>query len=147
MHKNRSCARSNCLTSMGEYCALCFSKLAFCDDKTSPSVFMLAICDLKTLPSTDVIENCDEISFHSSFESWNIKSSGKRSILRFTCSFRRKVSTPYNRAKSRSRITCLPRMVRIRLSICSTGWMAAASFYYVALFCHVIISIFQNGNN
>ena len=32
----------------------------------------------------DVITNCDEITTHSSAVTWNIKSSGKRSILRFT---------------------------------------------------------------
>ncbi len=41
----------------------------------------------------------------STFVSWNIKSSGKRLVLRLTCSLRRLVVTPYSIAKSESSIT------------------------------------------
>ena len=50
-----------------------------------------------------------------------MKSSGNLSILRFTAWLRTRVSTPYNRAKSLSSITCWPRMTWIRLSIGSNG--------------------------
>lgn len=63
--------------------------------------FKVAICDLE----------------HSSLESSNMKSSGNLLILRLTCSFRRFVSTPYNRARSLSIITCWPRITCIRFSI------------------------------
>ena len=46
--------------------------------------------------------------------SQNKKFSGKRSILRFTCSFSLLVSTPYSSAKSRSSITCCLLVTRIR---------------------------------
>ena len=38
---------------------------------------------------------CDRKISSSPFVSWNIKSSGKRSMLRFTCSFSLPVFTPY----------------------------------------------------
>ena len=69
-------------------------------------LFEVAICDLK----------------HSSIVSWNMKSSGKRSMLRLTCSFSRLVSTPYNSARSRSIITCLPLSVRMRFSMGIANW-------------------------
>ena len=111
-----------------------FDVLAFCDDKTSPSVFMLANCDLESSPSSFKVANCDLEDSASSRVSWNIKSSGKRSILRFTCSFRRFVSTPYNRAKSRSSITCLPRITWMRFSMFSNGWIDADSTFAISFF-------------
>lgn len=45
----------------------------------------------------------------------NMKSSGKRSILRLTCSFRR-FSTPYRHAELRSRMTCFGHCVCLYLS-------------------------------
>src|ERR1039457_3167655 len=45
----------------------------------------------------------------SSLRSWNMKSSGKRSWLRLTASFRRKVGTRYNSARSESSMTFWPR--------------------------------------
>ena len=51
---------------------------------------------------------------HSSRVSWNMKSSGKRSMLRLTCLFSWLTSTPYNSAKSLSSITWTPRIVKIR---------------------------------
>ena len=49
---------------------------------------------------------------HSSFESWNMKSAGKRSILRFTWRLSCLTSTPYKTAKSRSSMTCTSRTTR-----------------------------------
>ena len=46
-----------------------------------------------------------------------MKSSGNRLILRFTCSLRRFVSTPYSMAKSLSSITCCPLTTFIKGSI------------------------------
>ena len=43
-----------------------------------------------------------------------MKSSGKRSRLRFTCRLSCPTSTPYSSARSRSSMTCMPRTVRIR---------------------------------
>jgi hypothetical protein len=48
-----------------------------------------------------------------------MKSSGKRSGLRLTCSFRRFVGTPYNSAGSASSMTFWPRTSRIRWVIIS----------------------------
>ena len=110
--------------------------IANCDFHFSSSS-KVANCDLEESPLD--IANCDFQSSNSSFVSWNIKSSGKRSILRLTCSFKRRVSTPYSRAKSRSRMTCLPRMVRIRLSICSTGWMVVVSTFAISFFLAIIL--------
>ena len=62
-------------------------------------IFDIAICDFK--------------KSNSSLVNWNMKSLGNRSILRFTCSFRRRVSTPYRKAKSESSITCCPLISRI----------------------------------
>ena len=49
-----------------------------------------------------------------------MKSSGKRSRLRFTCRLSCPTSTPYSSARSRSSMTCTPRTVRIRERIEST---------------------------
>ena len=53
----------------------------------------------------------------SSLVNWNIKSSGKRSMLRLTCLFNWDVSTWYRRAKSRSSITCSPLMIWMQFCI------------------------------
>ena len=45
--------------------------------------------------------NCDIKAAVSSAVIWNMHSAGKRSALRRTCSFRRRVSTPYSTARSR----------------------------------------------
>ena len=55
------------------------------------------------------IKDCFKNS-NSSFVNWNIKSGGKRLILRFTALFRLPVVTSYNSAKSRSSITRWPRI-------------------------------------
>ncbi len=65
--------------------------------------FDVAICDIK-------LE-------YSSGESWNMNSAGKRPLLRRTCSFRRRVSTPYRVANSWSRMTFCPRTRTIRRAI------------------------------
>ena len=57
---------------------------------------------------------------HSSRFNRNIKSSGKRSRLRFTCRLSCPTSTPYSSARSRSSMTCTPRIVRIRERMAST---------------------------
>ena len=71
-----------------------------------------------------------------------MKSSGKRSMLRCTCWFRRFVSTPYSRAKSRSSMTCLPRMTWMRSSICSNGCKTPVSTFAMSL-CFAMIYHFQ----
>ena len=73
-----------------------------------PPQLDVAICDFNSAGDRDEYSSC---------VSWNIKSSGKRSMLRFTCSFMRLVSTPYNKARSLSIITCCPRNVKILSSI------------------------------
>jgi hypothetical protein len=60
---------------------------------------------------------CDFQLSNSSEVSWNINCSGNLFALRFTVWFRTLVWTLYNRAKSLSNITCLPRMMNIRDSI------------------------------
>src|SRR3989338_7394435 len=67
------------------------------------------------------IANCDIKPSHSSWVSGNMKSSGKRSMLRFTASLRRNVSTSYSSARSRSSITLRPRMRMMARSIRSLG--------------------------
>src|SRR5690349_19005718 len=46
-----------------------------------------------------------------------MKSAGKRSMFRLTCSTKRFVSTPYRSARSSSSMTCRPRTTRMRFSI------------------------------
>src|SRR3989442_1690377 len=72
--------------------------------------FKVAICDLEANTSPA-----------SARESWNMKCSGKRSRLRFTCSFNRFVVTPYRTARSRSSITRWPRTTKMECSIRSIG--------------------------
>ena len=60
--------------------------------------------------------------------SQNKKFSGKRSILRFTCSFSLLVSTPYSSAKSRSSITCCLLVTRIREPTFNWSLFTPASF-------------------
>lgn len=62
--------------------------------------FDVAICDIKSAYSADV--------------SWNMKSAGKRSAFRRTCSLSRRVSTPYRLARSLSRSTFCPRRTTMR---------------------------------
>ena len=100
-------------------------EVAFCDFKISSSL-EVANCDFKFASSLSKVANCDLETSASSFVSWNMKSSGKRSILRLTCSFSRLVSTPYRRAKSRSRMTCLPRTV---------FFLECARFFYNIYLC------------
>ena len=121
-------------------------EVAICDFKFSSSSFKVANCDLgksslevafcdfKISSSAFKVANCDLESSASSLVSWNIKSAGKRSMLRLTCSLRRLVSTPYNLAKSRSRITCLPRMTWMRFSIFSQGCNGADSTFSMSFF-------------
>jgi hypothetical protein len=74
--------------------------------------FEVAFCDLK---------------FSSSFLfKRNMKSAGKRRRLRFTCSFSLFTATPYSCARSSSRITRLPRIMRIfdSAGLASTAMLA-----------------------
>jgi len=52
-------------------------------------LFKVADCDLdpsECLPSGSKVASCDLEAIASSQVSWNMKSSGNRSMLRFTCS-------------------------------------------------------------
>ena len=75
------------------------------------AISKLLLCFQRDLISHFVISNplrsqiCDRKTIHSSFVSWNMKSSGKRLTLRLTCSLRRLVVTPYSIAKSESNVT------------------------------------------
>src|SRR4030042_289626 len=80
--------------------------------------FDIAICDVKQAASSPV--------------SWNIKSSGNRLRLRLTASLKRKVGTPYRAARSRSKITLLPRTITIRV-VMSTVVYAIISFFIFSL--------------
>ena len=111
-----------------------------CDNMFVASFDVLAFCDDIFSFGMD-IANCDFQFSNSSLFNWNIKSSGKRSILRFTCSLRRPVSTPYNRAKSRSSITCLPRITWMRFSMFSNGWIDADSTFAISFFLAILWSI------
>jgi len=76
-----------------------------------------APCSVKTLgsfrrpprPAFDVA-NCDFKVEASPAVSRNMKSVGNLSWLRFTCSFKRLVDTPYSAAKSQSSMTRCPRI-------------------------------------
>lgn len=70
-------------------------------------VFDVAICDIKVA--------------YSGSSSRNMKSAGKRSALRRTCSFRRRVSTPYSWARSLSIKTFWPRGNTMRAPIASAA--------------------------
>lgn len=64
---------------------------------------------------------------YSSLVSWNMKSSGNRSMLRFTCLFICFTSTWYAKAKSLSNMTCWPLTVTMSFSI--SRWLRAVSFF------------------
>lgn len=72
---------------------------------------------------------------NSSLVSWNIKSGGKRLILRFTALFKLPVVTWYNSAKSRSSITRCPRISYILL------WIVCISFILFTLFLAKILTL------
>src|SRR4030066_830346 len=76
--------------------------------------FDIAICDVKQVASSPV--------------SWNIKSSGNRLRLGLTASLKRKVGTPYRAARSRSKITLLPRTVTIRVVMSSVVYTTISLF-------------------
>ena len=65
---------------------------------------------------------------NSSTSNLNIKSSGKRFILRLTARFSAFVSTPYKSAKSLSNITLCPLINRMLLCILSTGIFMSVLF-------------------
>ena len=77
-------------------------------------LFKVTICGLSGELALLDVAICDLQSSSSSLVNWNMKLSGKRLILRFTCSFNLRGGTPYRSAKSRSSMTCTPRIVRIR---------------------------------
>lgn len=68
--------------------------------RSTPGVFEIKNCDLKLAASVAV--------------NWNAKSSGKRWEFRLTPWLRTLVVTPYNRARSASRMTRWPRIERIK---------------------------------
>ena len=78
----------------------------------------------------EVVANCDFKLACSCEVNRNIKSSEKRFLFLLTCSLRRPVSTPYNLAKSLSRMTLWPRIKRMRFSILSIGII---SVFFVAI--------------
>ena len=63
----------------------------------------------------------------SGLESGNMKLAGNLPAFRLTCSFSRFVSTPYNTAKSRSSMTCTPRIVKMRDRMPSSSGRAPGS--------------------
>src|SRR5258705_8752153 len=60
-----------------------------------------------------------------------MKSTGKRSTFRLTCSTRRFVSTPYRSARSSSSITCRPRTTRMRFSIAGAAISSSEAIFSV----------------
>jgi hypothetical protein len=72
-------------------------------------------------PAGFEITDCDFKSANSSAVSWNMKSPGNRSMLRFTACTSSRVSTPYMAASSASSMTFCPRRTRIACSMRSAG--------------------------
>ena len=70
-------------------------------------------CGLRRPPQLDVAD-CDFKCANSEAVSSNKKSTGNRARLRRTCSFRRRVSTPYRAARVLSSITLWPRNILMR---------------------------------
>lgn len=75
-------------------------KVANCDLEELVVGTKVTFCDLEGLLPLSKVTNCDFTFLASSIESWNMKSSGKRSILRFTAWFKALVSIPYSVAKT-----------------------------------------------
>ena len=88
-------------------------------------LFKVAICDLERFGA---LGPAMKMSWISASFNGNMKFAGKRILLRFTCSFNRFVGTPYNSARSRSSITCTPRIVRIRDLIESSSKVGTTAF-------------------
>ena len=90
------------------------------DDNMATPCSVNAMDEYRIPPHLEVtISDLKFVNF--SIANTNIKSSGNRSIFLFTACFKTFVSTPYNSARSRSRITFYPRINRIFLEICSMG--------------------------
>lgn len=79
-----------------------------------------ALGSLRVPPQLD-IPKWNFKSLNSFLVRRNIKSSGKRSMLRVTALLRLNVVTPYKAAKSLSRMTFCPLIRKIRDSILATG--------------------------
>ena len=90
-------------------------EVTVCDLKILPESpsFKVTFCDLKSVPALEVT-NCDLKFVTSSLVNWNMNRSGKRSMLRLTAWLSAFVGTPYSSARSRSSMTCTPRIVSIR---------------------------------
>ena len=87
------------------------------DGFRTPPQLDVAFCDFKRsfgLRSELDVAVCDFKSSSSGRESRNMKLGGNRPAFRLTCSFKRLVLTPYICARSRSNMTCTPRIVRMR---------------------------------
>src|SRR5262245_17873873 len=61
-----------------------------------------------------------------------MKSAGKRSMFRLTCSSRRFVSTPYRSARSSSSIACRPRATKMRFSIAGAAISSSEAVFLAA---------------
>ena len=89
---------------------------------------------------------CDFKSSNSCLVNWNIKSAGNLSIFLRTCSFNRLVSTPYNRARSASRITFSPRTRMIIFKSCfSEGIVSGCVAIIFALYVFTVRPV-ETGN-